>query len=132
MTYPLLGTGTHLAGNRFLRTKEDIMAKRKHHIVQDERGQDQPVSKRAAHHTETTMPKDAAELDPRDIGGGMYDPVDQQGIPKHDQVPLKTTNHEASRADVRPEPSLPHPEPDLPERLRRPRTGPYGPTKGRA
>jgi hypothetical protein len=44
------------------------MAKRKPHIVQDERGQDQPTSKRAAHHTEPTMPKDASELDPRDIG----------------------------------------------------------------
>jgi hypothetical protein len=69
------------------------------------------------------MPKDAAELDPRDIGTGMHDPVDQQVIP---------TIHEAGRANVRLEAPFPHPEPDLPEGLRRPRTGPYGPTKGRA
>ena len=110
------------------------MARRKHHIIQDERGQDQPVSKRAAHHTETTIPKDASTLDPRDIRDGVYDPVNEQGMPQPDQVPLKTTPHEAAQlgADVRPEPDLSHPEPDLPEGLRRPRTGPYGPTKGRA
>jgi hypothetical protein len=61
----------------------------------------------------------------------MYDPVDQQGISKPAQVSLKTTHHEAGRADVRPKPPL-APESHLPEGLQRPRTGPYGPTKGRA
>jgi hypothetical protein len=43
------------------------MVNRNHRIVQDERGQDQPASKIAAHRTGTTMPKDARELDPRDM-----------------------------------------------------------------
>jgi hypothetical protein len=96
------------------------MAKRKQHIVQDERGQDQPSSKNAAHRTEPTMPKDAGTLDPRDIRDGVYDPVNEQGEPRFDQV-----------ADVRPDPNLSHQEPDLPEGLRRPRTASSGPTKGR-
>jgi hypothetical protein len=57
--------GTVLAGNPpympiVTSETEDIMAKRQHHIVQDERGQDQPTSKKAAHRTEPTMPKDAS------------------------------------------------------------------------
>jgi hypothetical protein len=123
-----------LRADRFLPNKEDIMAKRNHCIVQDERGQDQPTSKKAAHRTEPTVPKDAYKLDPRDIHDGVYDPINDEGKPQPDQVPMKTTPHEAAQpgADVRPEPDLSHPEPSLPEGLRRPRTGPYGPTKGRA
>ena len=110
------------------------MAQRKHHVVQDERGQDQPTSKNAAQRTETTMPKDARELDPRDIGGGTHDTINDEEKPQRDQVPVKTAPHETAQhgADVPPEPELSHPQPDLPEGLRRPRTGPYGPTKGRA
>jgi hypothetical protein len=110
------------------------MAKRKPHIVQDERGQDQPTSKRAAHHTEPTMPKDALELDPRDIGDGLHDPLNDQERPQPHQVPLKTTRQDAAQpdTDAPPPPELSHSEPDLPEGLRRPRTGPYGPTRGRA
>jgi len=116
------------------------MAKHNHRIVQDERGQDQPASKIAAHRTETTMPKDARELDPRDICDKLCEPVNDndndndEGEPRADRIPLKTTPREAAQpsADVQPEPDLSHPEPDLPEGLRRPRTGPYGPTKGRA
>ena len=106
------------------------MAKRKTHIVQDERGQDQPSSKKAAPRHEPTVPKDAYELDPRDV----RDPIDDEGKPQPHQVPLKATPHEAAEAgaDVRPEPDLSHPGPSLPKGLRRPRTGPYGPTKGRA
>jgi hypothetical protein len=70
------------------------MTKRKPHIVQDERGQDQPTSKRAAHHTEPTMPKDASELDPRDIGSGVHDPLNDQERPQPHHVQLKTTRHE--------------------------------------
>jgi hypothetical protein len=47
-------------------------------------------------------------------------------------VPVKTTRHDVAHADAPPPPELSHPEPDLPEGLRRPRTGPYGPTRGRA
>lgn len=110
------------------------MAKRQHHIVQDERGQDQPTSKKVAQRTEPTMPKDASELNPRDIRDGVHDPINVQGKPQPDQVPLKTNPQEAAQpgADVRPEPDLSYPQPDLPEGLLRPRTGPYGPTKGRA
>jgi hypothetical protein len=110
------------------------MAKQNHGIVQDERGQDQPASKKAAHRSEPTVPKDAYELDPRDVRDGVHEPINDEGKPQPDQVPLKITLHEAAQlgADVRPEPDLTHPEPSLPEGLRRPRTGPYGPTKGRA
>jgi len=110
------------------------MAKRQPHIVQDERGQDQPTSKRAAHHTEPTTPKDALELDPRDIGSGVHDPLHDQERPQPRHVPLKTTRHDVAQpaADRPPPPELSRPEPDLPEGLRRPRTGPYGPTRGRA
>ena len=66
--------------------KEETMAKRKPHIAQDERGQDQPTSKRAAHHTETTMPKDASDLDPRDIGSGVHDSVIEEGRPRPDRA----------------------------------------------
>ena len=110
------------------------MAKQNHGIVQDERGQDQPSSKKAAHRNEPTVPKDAYELDPRDVRDGVHYPIDDEGKPQPHQVPLKATPHEAAEAgaDVRPEPDLSHPAPSLPEGLRRPRTGPYGPTKGRA
>jgi hypothetical protein len=110
------------------------MAKQNHGIVQDERGQDQPSSKKAAHRNEPTVPKDAYELDPRDVRDGVHYPIDDEGKPQPHQVPLKATPHEAAEAgaDVRPEPDLSHPGPSLPEGLRRPRTGPYGPTKGRA
>jgi hypothetical protein len=110
------------------------MANQDHGIVQDERGQDQPTSKKAAHRTEPPMPKDASELDPRDIRGGVHDPINDEEKPQPDQVALKTTPHEAAQpgADVRPEPDLSHSHLSLPEGLRRPRTGPYGPTKGRA
>jgi hypothetical protein len=108
------------------------MAKQNHGIVQDERGQDQPVSKKAAHRTEPTFPKDAHELDPRDIRD-VHDPINYEGKPQPDRVPLKNTPHEAAQpgAAVRQEPDLPQPEPSLPEGLRRPRTGPYGRTRGR-
>jgi hypothetical protein len=107
------------------------MSKRKPHIVQDERGQDQPTSKRSAHHTEPTMPKDASELNPQDIHGGVHNPMNDQVKPHHDSAPLKTTPHEPAQptADVQPAPDLT--QSDLPEGLLRPRTGPYGPTKGR-
>jgi hypothetical protein len=80
-----------------------------------------------------SFPKDAHELDPRDIRD-VHDPINDEGKPQTDRVPLKNTPHEAAQpgAAVRPEPDLPQPEPSLPEGLRRPRTGPYGPTKGRA
>jgi hypothetical protein len=75
-----------------------------HGIVQDERGQDQPASKAAAHRTDPTVPKDASELDPRDIGPGIHQPVKDEVEPQPDQVPLKTTPHKATQpgADVRP------------------------------
>jgi hypothetical protein len=112
------------------------VVKRNHRIVQDERGQDQPASKIAAHRTETTMPKDARELDPRDICDNLCEPISDsdEGKPRAERIPLKITPKEAAQlsADVQPEPDPSHPEHDLPEGLRRPRTGPYGPTKGRA
>jgi hypothetical protein len=114
--------------------KVDIMAKQNHGIVQDERGQDQPASKKAAHRSEPTVPKDAYELDPRDVRDGVHEPVNDEGKPLPGQVPLKTASPEAAQpsADVRPELDLSRPAFSLPEGLRRPRTGPYGPTKGRA
>jgi hypothetical protein len=124
-----------LRADRLSWNREDIMVNRNHRIVQDERGQDQPVSKIAAHRTETTMPKDARKLNPRDICDNLCEPVnDHEGKPRADRIPLKTTCQETAQpsADVQPEPDLSHPEHDLPEGLRRPRTGPYGPTKGRA
>jgi hypothetical protein len=114
------------------------MAKRKPHIVQDERGQDQPTSKRAAHHTETTMPKDANDLDPRDIGSGAHnsviESVIEEGRLHPDRASPKTTHHQAAELEpgMPPVPDPPDPQSDLPEGLLRPRTGPYGPTKGRA
>jgi len=103
--------------------------------VQDERGQDQPTSKRAAHRTETTVPKDAGDLDPRDIGTGVHDAVViEEGRPRPDGASPKTTHHEAAEheADVPLVPDSPDDSrSDLPEGLLRPRTGPYGPTKGR-
>jgi hypothetical protein len=110
------------------------MAKRKPHIVQDERGQDQPTSKRAAHHTETTMPKDARDLNPRDIGSGAHDSVIEEGRPRPERASPKTAHHEAAELepDMPPVPDPPDPQSDLPEGLLRPLTGPYGPTKGRA
>jgi hypothetical protein len=64
---------------------EDIMVKQNHGIVQDERGQDQPASKKAAHRSEPTVPKDAYELDPRDVREGVYDPVNDEGKPQPDK-----------------------------------------------
>jgi hypothetical protein len=110
------------------------MANQNHGIVQDERGQDQPTSKKAAHRAEPTVPKDASVLHPHDVGDGLHDLLSDESKPEQpDHVPLKTTAHEAAQhgADVRSEPDLPHPNLSLPEGLRRPRTGPYGPTKGR-
>jgi hypothetical protein len=110
------------------------MAKQNHGIVQDERGQDQPASKKAAHRSEPTVPKDAYELDPRDVRDGVHEPINDVGKLQPDQVPPKTAPHVAAQpgADVRPEFELSNPALLLPEGLRRPRTGPYGPTKGRA
>jgi hypothetical protein len=110
------------------------MAKRKPHIVQDERGQDQPTSKRAAHQTETTMPKDASGLDARDIGTGVHDSVIEEGRPRSDRASPKTTDDEGAefKPDMPPVPDPSDSQSDLPEGLLRPRTGPYGPTKGRA
>jgi hypothetical protein len=51
--------GTRLACRSLSLNKEHIMAKQSHGIVQDERGQDQPSSKKAAHRNEPTVPKDA-------------------------------------------------------------------------
>jgi hypothetical protein len=67
------------------------MVKQNHGIVQDERGQDQPASKKAAHRSEPTVPKDAYELDPRDIREGVYDLVSEKGKPPPDRVLVKTT-----------------------------------------
>jgi hypothetical protein len=101
------------------------MAKQNHGIVQDERGQDQPVSKKAAHRSEPTMPKDAYELDPRDVRDGVHDPSMTSASrnlikPAEDYPPRGSL----ARADVQPDPDLSHPEPSLPEGLRRPRTVP--------
>jgi hypothetical protein len=57
------------------------MANQNHGIVQDERGQDQPTSKRAAHRTEPTGVKDARELNPQDIGDGVHHSVNDDGEP---------------------------------------------------
>ncbi len=111
------------------RPQEGVMATRKPHIIQDERGQDQPTSKRAAHHTEPTMPKDASEINLQDIRTAPHDPIREQVRPHPDQVP--TTPHEVAEPDVAPAPEPSHADSDLPEGLLRPRTGPYGPTKGR-
>jgi hypothetical protein len=63
------------------------MAKQNHGIVQDERGQDQPASKKAAHRSEPTVPKDAYELDPRDVRDGVHEPINDEGKLQPDQVP---------------------------------------------
>jgi hypothetical protein len=81
--------------DRWVSNKEDIMAKQNHGIVQDERGQDQPTSKKAAHRNEPTVPRDAREVDPRDIRAGAYDQFNDEGKPRPDHVPPKTTTHEA-------------------------------------
>ena len=47
--------------------------------------QDQPASKKAAHRSEPTVPKDAYELDPRDVREGVYDPVNDEGKPQPDK-----------------------------------------------
>jgi hypothetical protein len=77
--------GTRLACRSLSLSKEDIMVKQNHGIVQDERGQDQPASKKAAHRSEPTVPKDAYELDPRDVREGVYDPVNDEGKPQPDK-----------------------------------------------
>ena len=77
------------------------MAKQNHGIVRDERGQDQPTSKKAAHRNEPTVPKDAYELDPRDVRDGVYDQFDDEEKPRPDHVLPKTTTHEAARFDQR-------------------------------
>jgi hypothetical protein len=45
------------------------------------------ASQKAAHRTEPTVPKDAYELDPRDIRDGVYDPVNGEGKLQPDQAP---------------------------------------------
>jgi hypothetical protein len=68
------------------------MANQNHGIVQDERGQDQPTSKKAAHRAEPTVPKDASVLHPHDVGDGLHDPLSDESKPEQpDHVPLKTT-----------------------------------------
>jgi hypothetical protein len=71
------------------------MAKQNHGIVQDERGQDQPISKKAAHRNQPTVPRDAREVDPRDIRDGVYDQFNDEGKPRPDHAPPKSTTHEA-------------------------------------
>jgi hypothetical protein len=65
------------------------MAKQNHGIVQDERGQDQPASKKAAHRSEPTVPKDAYELDPRDVRDGVHESINDVGKLRPDQVPAE-------------------------------------------
>jgi hypothetical protein len=71
--------------------------------------------------------------DLRDNRDGVYDPINEQGKPPPDQVPLKPTAHEAAQwgADVRPDPVLTENKtPDLPEGLRRERKGPVNKVNG--
>jgi hypothetical protein len=95
--------------DRWVWNKEDIMAKQNHGIVQDERGQDQPTSKNAAHRNEPTMPRDAREVDPQDVRDGVYDPFSDEGKPRpaeNDQPRGSPTG-----ADVRPKHNPSHEEP---------------------
>jgi hypothetical protein len=109
------------------------MANQNHGIVQDERGQDQPASKRAAHRAEPTVPKDAREFDPLDVVERVHEPLNDEGKPQP-EIALKTTSREPAQsdADKLPEADVSDAETDLPEGLRRPRVGPDGRARGGA
>jgi hypothetical protein len=70
--------------------------------------------------------------DTRDIRGGDYDPINEDGLPQGDQVRDKATEHEKVQwgADVRADP-LPGTEPVLPEGLVRSPAGPLDARTGR-
>ena len=109
------------------------MATQNHGIVQDERGQDQPASKKAAQRTEPTVPKDARELDPLDVVQRVHDPADDV-IQPQPAAPVEIVSHAEAQpeADAHLEHDVSYPGSDLPEGLRRPRAGPYSRTTGRA
>jgi hypothetical protein len=71
------------------------MAKQNHGIVQDERGQDQPASKKAAHRSEPTVPKDAYELNPRDVRDGVHEPLERLGA-----FPVESARRESKSSNV--------------------------------
>ncbi len=109
------------------------MATQNHGIVKDERGQDQPVSKKAAHRAEPTVLKDARELDPRDVVQRVHEPVDDVIQPQPEE-PVKIISHRVAQpeVDALSEHGASDPGSDLPEGLRRPRAGPYSRRTGRA